>query len=922
MLPGAPWAEVQSDLPADPALRLVTLPNGVRLAILPNAEPAGRASLRLLVSVGSLHERDDERGLAHFVEHMAFRGTHNHPHGGLIAVLERMGMGFGPDSAAFTGHDHTIYHLDLPDAKSSTIAQGIGIFRDYAAGIDFAPADIKRERGVILSEKATRDTPAERAGRAYLGFIWPDAPQNVRSPIGVESQIRKFNRRQFLAFYDAWYRPERIALIAVGDFDPEEVERLAAAGLGGLVARAPAREEPAPPGPLARPAPPFGLFLDPGMVGVQVSLAHARLDPPRASGRADRARQLHEALACHMVQRRLAREARKPGARTGEPAVAIGSPLPGLRVAGLSLPGNLDHWDDAVRLAGQSLRAVLAHGFTRAELDEVRAFVSNALDQAVLAAGTRRSEELCGQLAGRLLLGTPFVRPADIREDIAPALAAATPEDCLAAFRDAWGDGEPRVFISANSGFSSVSNEQIQTALREARAGRADAPGGPPGAGRVEFAYRYFGAPGAVTKRTAHDDLAVTFVDFSNGVRLNFKPTDFERNAVWISIRAGDGKLSQPHSKPGLDLFAGAGFVAGGLGRHSADEVVTLLNRHMVSFQFVADTDHAGIRLRCPTGSLPFALRLAAAYLTDAAWRPEAHRQAVGGLVDSYQHAFASPVTRLRSIIERVVAQDPRFGWPTLDEPYARTMAEARDWLQPQFMFSAAEVTIVGDATLDEAIAAVAPTLAALPARPPPARNESFLRVAARPARKEIPVPVSAMLRHGALAVLWPVDAIDDVHHERACLLLAEVLSSRVRGCLREELGVTYNADAAFVRHDGFPAFNYFVVLAEVDKADIGRARSALRKTFSALVAKGLGEDEFLRARQPFAEHYQQSWRTNAYWAHTLLRDTREQPWRLDHARTRQADIESLTRDEINTLARRHLDAGRAWHFRTVPAGK
>src|SRR3954468_905290 len=106
----SPWPAAESDLPPLPGLRQGVLANGLRYVIYPNAEPRDRISLRLVVAVGSLHEADGERGLAHFVEHMAFRGTQSHPAGSLVATLQRLGLGLGPDSAAFTFYDHTIYH--------------------------------------------------------------------------------------------------------------------------------------------------------------------------------------------------------------------------------------------------------------------------------------------------------------------------------------------------------------------------------------------------------------------------------------------------------------------------------------------------------------------------------------------------------------------------------------------------------------------------------------------------------------------------------------------------------------------------------------------------------------------------------------------------------------------------------------------
>src|SRR3954462_6142133 len=153
-----PFPQETSDLKADPSVRFGTLPNGLRYAVMPNREPQGRASMRLFVNVGSLNENEDQRGLAHFLEHMAFNGSSHYPPGTLVEFFQRMGMSFGGDTNASTSFDHTVYLLELPDVKPATVAEGLQVFSDYAGGLLLEPKEIDKERGIILSEKRTRDS--------------------------------------------------------------------------------------------------------------------------------------------------------------------------------------------------------------------------------------------------------------------------------------------------------------------------------------------------------------------------------------------------------------------------------------------------------------------------------------------------------------------------------------------------------------------------------------------------------------------------------------------------------------------------------------------------------------------------------------------------------------------------------------------
>ena len=206
------FAHEHSDIQPDPAIRFGKLPNGLRYAIAANAEPKGRASLRLLVEAGSLHETEEQRGLAHFLEHMAFNGSVHYPPGTLIEFFQRMGMNFGGDTNASTSFDRTLYLIELADTKDATLAEGFRVFSDYAGGLLLQPAELDRERGIILSEKRARDSVSFRTFVAQFEQLLESTLFPKRMPIGLTEVIEKSPREQFVDFYDAWYRPELISI--------------------------------------------------------------------------------------------------------------------------------------------------------------------------------------------------------------------------------------------------------------------------------------------------------------------------------------------------------------------------------------------------------------------------------------------------------------------------------------------------------------------------------------------------------------------------------------------------------------------------------------------------------------------------------------------------------------------------------------
>ncbi len=913
----APWAAVPSDQAPDPALRAGTLPNGLRYVILPNAEPRGRVSLRLLVSAGSLQERDDERGLAHFIEHMAFRGTTAYPGSSLTTALERRGIGLGPDNTAFTSFDYTIYHLELPDARPETLRLGLGVFREYAGGLTFDPAAIARERGVVLSEKDTRNTPDERISDASLRSLWPASRHARRAPIGLEAEIRQFTREQFVAFYDAWYRPERLAVIIVGAVAPDAVEPLVAEVLGPLAARAPPRPEPTDLVAAQAAAPDVALYRDESLAGVRFFFTHPMRRPRPPDTHTERVAALHRALAFAMFSKRLEWATLRRGGSFVAPTVATDTYMPGWEAVAFSASGRITDWARLAADLEQEHRRAYLLGFTDDELRLAKASVALGYAQSVRSAATRRSEALAGQLAGTLLYGGAFVTPEAAQRDLAADLESATLAACTQAFRAAWTGAAPHVLVTTN-GFFPATRTEIAQVLNRSRAVPVRLRAAP---ADVPFAYQHFGTPGTVVHDDYAADLDVHLARFGNGVRLNFKPTPFEADTVSVVVRAGTGRLSQPADQPGLELLAAYGLINGGVVLHSSEELDALLSRHVLSVSFGVEPDACTFYVRAARRDLPLALQVVTAYLTDPAYRPAAMAEVRASLGTLYGTYDATSGGAIALHAERVLANaNPRVGPPEAGEAYARTFRELASWLGPQFAHGALELSIVGDTTWPEATAAVGRTLGALPARDPYPPPDPAARIpVATPYKFPRLLPLSTGLSQAALAWYWPVPDLADVHQERRCRLLAGVLSELLYARLREELGATYTPAADFVQYDGWPTFSYFTLRADLARPQALKAAQVIRRELDRLREHGIDPDVFERARQPFLRSREEDLRTNSYWGHTVLRDAQLRPARLAAARDRTADTAAITRAELEELARRYLDPARGFLFIAEP---
>ena len=914
----ADFAHETSDLPVDPAIRWGRLDNGLRYALLHNTEPKGRVSARLAIKVGSIYENENQRGLAHFLEHMAFNGSRHFPSANVVEFFQRLGMGFGGDTNASTNFDRTIYQLELPDTKPETLRESLTFFADVAGGLLLETKEIDKERGIILSEKRARDSVGLRTFVAELEFLVPDTRFPQRLPIGTEDVINHATRERFAEFYDAWYRPERMVLVLAGDVDPAAVEPLVKELFSPLTARAPALPEPklgavSPPGTIVAS---FHAEPEAGSTNVAVeTITPYAFEPDTA---AHRLQYLPRTLALRMLNRRLSILAKKEGAPFLSGLVGVTEQFEFFRNAAIELNCRPDQWSAALAVAEQELRRALEHGFQPDELAESVAEMRNNLEQAVRTASTRRSGEMADEITDDLLDRSVTVHPTASLALYLPALAKVTTEDCAAALRTTWAESRGRkIFVSGNLTLPHAA-PAIAAAYKTSQAVPVAAQA------RNEqgaFAYTEFGPPGKVAKTTAVDDLGATLLRFKNGVRLNLKPTDFEAGSIRISVRFGSGKLSMPRDQPGLSLLANVTFTPGGLGKHSVDDLQRLLAGKTIGLGFGAQEDAFTFSGTTNRTDLLLQLQLFCAYLTDPGYRPEALRQLRKSAEQLYSRLEHTPEGPLQLEAARLLASgDMRFGLPAKDVMLARNLDELKAWLTPELAKGPIEIAIVGDFEPEATIAAVAQTFGALPKRAEKPDYADARKVALPAAPLTKAYTVQTEIPKGIVRLYWPATDNHDVRLARRLRLLSEVFADRLRVKIREEMGGTYAPNSASDLSETYPGYGWLIADATVAPADARTIADAIKAVAAALHDGGVTEEELVRAKQPVLTALRESSRTNPYWLNTVLASAQEFPQKLDWSRSRYSDNESVTAAELSALAKQYLDPARVSEFIVLPA--
>ena len=906
----APFPQAEGDLRADPAARYGALPNGLRYVVLANHEPRNRASLRLLVLAGSFEETDSQRGLAHLLEHMAFEGSAHYTSAALAERLQRLGMGGGADTNAATSFDHTLYRLELPDAAPASLAEGLRILADFGGGLLIEPAALARERRAIVGELRTRDSADYRTLAARLELVEAGTRVPERLPIGSESVIEKCGREALADFYNTWYRPDLMAVVAVGDFDGAAVEKQIADGFSRLAPRS------GPP-----PAVDLGHVAD--FKGVK-TLFHAEPDAPDTRvmiacavplGRqpdtaARRTAELKRRIAIEMLNRRLAGLSKRANAPFTSASADVRESFNLYREAAIEAVCKADQWTAALGAVDQELRRALGFGFRPEEFADAIGSVRGELEKAAMAAPTRRSEDVAGQIADSLVLRRVFTSPADDLALLGPELAKLTVRDCVMALQSAWTSPGRYVFVAGNAKIEGDGNSAVAFAYSKSLGVTVTPPGLDVG---LAWAYSDFGPAGTVASRKHVDDLDLTEVAFANGVRLNLKKTDFEDNTVYVAARLGTGQLTEPAAtQPGLSAFSGLTFTAGGLGRHGAVDLKRILAGRNVDVRFASTLDAFVLSGQTDRANIALEFQLLAASITDPGYRPEAQRDARARIESEYARFEQSVRGPLALQVPRLLfGGDPRFGLPPKDVMLARTLDEEKAWLGPQLAHGSLEVSVAGDFDIDAAIEAAARTIGALPKRDPRPPLDDLRKASfpSQPFSRDFSVATDAP--KSLVAVYWPTADGMDARRAKRLVVLANLLSERVRAKARDQLGEAISPSVASSASDTFPGYGYMVAITEVDPPKAKKIQDLIISVAGDLGANGATQDELDKVKNPLLTSVLETERTNRYWM-TVLGKAQEMPQVLDWARTRHADFESITKGEIESLAKDYLSPDRA----------
>ena len=899
MLVSAEWAHDASDLKPDPSVIYGRLENGMGYVLKENDTPSGTAAIRMHIDGGSTAEAEDQRGLAHFIEHMAFNGSTNVPEGEMVKILERYGLAFGPDTNAFTSFDQVQYQLDLPSVDEEVIDTGIFIMRETAGNLVFNDDAIDRERGVIKSEERARDTYGFRNLVDQLRFLTPDTILADRLPIGDLDVVANAPRERFVDLYNKFYRPERVTFVMVGDFDAASVEAKIKSEFSGWSGIGSEGVEPE----LGDISTDRGLqanfFYDPD-VPTTISLNYVVPYDKQADTAETRKDDLILSIGNGIVSRRLTKLARQEDAPFLGGSAGNQNFFDAAEVASIDLTATPETWEAALGVAEQELRRAIEHGFLESELKEQLANIRTGIENSVDRADTRDSTALASQLANSVNDMRVFTTPQSGLDRFNTYADDITAELVHAAFVEQWQGTEPLIHMSNN-----VEIDDAETKILAAyNASKDVAVEALEETGSAEFGYADWGTPGEVVMDERIDDLDIRTVKFANNVRLNVKKTDFEEGVVRASLRVGGGELEMLSAPDGLNVLADNFYTAGGLGKHSADELQTLLAGKTVSTGFGVGVDSFGSYGRTNADDLELQMQLWAAYLTDPGFRAEGEAQWKQAIAVFMPQLDATPGGIAQRDVSRILANgDIRFGFGSEADLAARTYAELTPYLERAANEGAIEIAIVGDVDEDAAIAAVASTFGALPERRAEALPFDEARNVIFSESRELVALKHAGLEKQAMAMTyWKAD--DGFDHKLSATqdLLRAIMRLKLTDKLREELGATYSPRAGNTASEVYPGYGYISASSEIEPQDIERVHAAIDEIAAQMAGGGISEDELQRARKPIMEGMEEAEEDNGSWI-GLIDEAQSLPGDLDRWRNDEAVYQAITVDELTAAA-------------------
>ncbi len=909
------WLYEGSDIPPDPAWNFGVLPNGVRYAVRSNGVPPHQVSIRIGMEAGSMMEDDSERGFAHFIEHLVFRGSAYLSDGEAKRVWQRLGASFGSDTNAATTSTQTIYKIDLPEYTNAGLEESVKILSGMMMGPTLTQAEVDAERRTVLAEARENFGPDFKANQATLKLFFAGQIFGDRTPIGTVPTLQAATPSAIRAFHDRWYRPERAVIVIAGDGDPAQYAQLIAQYFSGWKGKGATLPDP----DFGKPSPQTVNSGAVAATGLQLGVQMAWLRPwfQKNDTIAYNQGKLVDLVALRLINRRLETAAR----------------------AGASyLSANVDQDDVSRSVDGTFVNIVPIGEDWHAAVRDVRGVIADALVHPPMLADVRREAnefdaalqisvetqrtEAGGKQADDLL------EAVNIRETVATAEVARTvftglkdqitPDMVLASTQKLFGGIGPRALITSPKPIPSV-DSKLALAISEPVKARSLTTGGK----AITFAdLPSFGTAGKIISSKSVPEIDMTLAEFANGVHFVHFPNPAETGKVYVTVRFGRGMQSLPANRQTVAWAGTNALIASGIGNLGANELDRLTSGRKINIALGVDDDAFAFRAQTRQSDLADQLKMMAAKLASPGWDPAPVVRARAAALSGYDNYKASPAGVLnRELTALLHGNDPRWAVPTKAEVDALTPKAFRALWDPILKSGPIEVLVFGDVTLQQAQDAVAASFGAMKARP---AAKPLSPRASGPVATATPIKTThrGVGDQAAAVMAWATGGgVSGTYESRKLDLLAQIFGDRLFDQLREAEGQSYSPTVDSSWPNGFQSGGNFSVIAQLKPEGVERFFKVSRSIATDLATNPVTTDEMQRAVTPMRERIARASTGSMFWLR-YLEGVSFEPEKLVVLKRILADLNKITPADLQETAKKWLKPGQEFKLVVLPEKK
>ena len=909
----------------DPAVVRGTLSNGLSYYIRRNEEPRERLHLSLVVKAGSVHEEEEQRGLAHFVEHMAFNGTERFAKQEIVDYLESIGSSFGAHLNAYTSYDETVYFLEIPTDDPEILEKAFQILSDWAYAISFEPEEVELERGVVLEEWRLGQGFDSRWRDGLYQALFGASRYSERSPIGLPEVVETAPVEQLRAYYERWYRPELMALVAVGDLDPALIEAKIKQHFAPPPEGEAQQERAAVAPPTTLPTfevpgheePRIDIFTDPEAPGTQLILVR-KIAPDTGQDLAWFKRSVAEQLAFMMLNARLFER----GQAADPPWLwAGGAQGAFVRPTDIVQFGVVTEQDRAERGFGallEELQRVRQHGFTASELAREKVNLLRSVESLYKEREQRDSELLASEYRTHFLSGIPapgIEAEWELYQRLIPEVSLGE-VDLLGA---SWSETRDTVLLVLRPEDPEASSDEVLSAAMSAQLEGANAL-------QVEAYEDEFDdlplmatlpTPGSITVEEQVESIDAVRWTLSNGITVIAKQTDFQNDEVLFTAFSPGGHSLVSDEDHVSALYAADIASGSGVGLHDSVTLDKLLAGKRVSVAPYIGALFEGLGGNASPEDLETLFQLITLYVTEPRFDPAYFSTYEARLRSSAERRATDPDSAFFDKANTVLAQNHHRARPlSLDVLEELDLERAKAVYGDRFAdFSDATFVFVGAFDWDDLRDLTSRYLASLPTSgrvetwvdhdvdPPPGVEEHVVR-------KGIEARSQTIL-------IYAGDALWTREEALTATVAGEILGTRLRERVREELGGTYaigvRASISFM-----PDSEYLLyILFGSDPARVEELTAEVAVEVSWL--RDGGEQSYLDSvKEQLRTSREEQLRENSFWL-SQIRDATQRGESLGEINGFDERLEALTLEEVAAAARRYLLDDRYIHILLLP---